>query len=169
MSGNLEISFKHANMRYLGGIHMETGRRQLEVQIWRLEECSRMERCNWRFIAYKALSHLLLHFSLTTHLIITGKSVPLDEETEVQSDWVSHTSHEKSKQWRLERNQTYCISICFETKANSLNLIGLCHELWIVVFRERHLGAMMICRHIYLVDDTRVCLTYTKRIILLGS
>lgn len=169
MSGNLEISFKHANRRYLGDIHMETGRRQLEVQIWRLEECSRMEGCNWSFIAYKTLSHLLLHFSLTTHLIITEKSVPLDEETEVQSGWVSHISHVKSKQWCLEQNQTYCISICFETSANSLNLVGLCHELWIVVFRKRHLGAMTICRHIYLVYDTRICLTYTKWITLLGS
>lgn len=30
---NSEISFEHANMRYLGDIHLEMGRRQTKVQM----------------------------------------------------------------------------------------------------------------------------------------
>lgn len=140
-------------MRYLGDIHWKMGRRQLEVQRGRSEECSGMEQWNLSCIVHKALSHIALHLSLTAPWVITGKSIPTHT-------WKNRGSaglrvlHQVM--WSVSNNSwhrtklTVSISICFQTSSKSVSSVGgFSSWIWIAIFWEKHLEATSICKLVW--------------------
>lgn len=92
-----------------------------------------MEPRNLSLLVHKALPHMPMHFSLTEPRVLTGKSVPTGEETEVPKDWLSvllihqATGRVSKDAWNRTR-RTVLIPICFPINANSLSLVGIHDE-----------------------------------------
>lgn len=112
-------------MRYLGDIHVEMGIRQMEVQMRRSEECSRMERCNLSFLVYKHF-HICHSVYLSTPWLWLGSLFPQMKKLRFRGVECLTPRHMKGKQWCLEQNQTYCVYS--HVLWDSLNMVAFHHE-----------------------------------------